>query len=205
MVDDAGGVELLEVAAGELVGADLVVEEVNADAGLRAVDEGLLEALADAVVFDDVEVDQEVVLGGGDGFEDGLEGLLAVDEQGQFIAAGEGQSAEDLRGAAEGVVGLDLVVAEAAVHVFGQLAELGIHAAAGAPVGGDGDPRDGEQRDDPGDGALGGPHRHDGVDDVGDAERVEQQEFRDEEVGEVVGAGHGGRLAAGGGAAKLVL
>ena len=60
---DPRGAELVDVGARQIVAADLVVEEAHPDPGLGPLDQVGLELAADAVVVDDVVLDQDVLPG----------------------------------------------------------------------------------------------------------------------------------------------
>lgn len=71
------------------MGAELVEEEVDFHASLGAFDEGIFEAISNGVAFDNVEVNEEVVLSACDGFEDTFKDLFAIDEKVGIVATGE--------------------------------------------------------------------------------------------------------------------
>src|SRR5690606_30320727 len=121
----AGLVQLLEVPLREVVAADLVVEEVDADARAGLLDQPPLELPAQAVVADDVELGEDVALGRLDPREDGVEGGPAVDEEAEVVAARERERGELLERPeldAPAVVGPPLGVGD----VVGQEAAAGV-------------------------------------------------------------------------------
>ena len=62
-----------QVFLGKFVAADAVVEKIDADAGGEFGQQMLLQFAADFIVVDDEELNQNVVLGGLDALEDGVE------------------------------------------------------------------------------------------------------------------------------------
>src|SRR5678816_1519795 len=70
----AGGTKLIHVGRRQIVTADFVVEHVAADACLRLCDERIFQTATQAVVVDDVELDEHVFASRRDGFEDGSKG-----------------------------------------------------------------------------------------------------------------------------------
>ncbi len=183
---DAGVFEFAEVGVGKFVGADFIEEEVNADPGFCFFDESSLEFTSDLVVFHDVEIDADIVFGGGEGGEDAVECLVAVDEQFELVSSGEGESAKFLGVALEDVFlgKVDGVFREGIAHIFGDFFEFGVVAAAGADVAAEfvtaeepvkwyGEEGHEHEGNDPGDGALGGACVHQGVEDVKESEEIE--------------------------------
>ena len=61
--------------------ADLVVQDEDTNPGICAFDQCLLDAPAEAVVVDHVELEQDVLAGPGDAFENAVEGRVTVNEQ----------------------------------------------------------------------------------------------------------------------------
>ncbi len=99
---DAGLLHFAQVGLGEFVGTELVEEEVDAHAFPCPFDEGVLEAGADPVAFDDEEIDEDVAVGLRDGAEEGVEGGFAVDEDLDLVAVDLGEAAQFLGSLHEG-------------------------------------------------------------------------------------------------------
>ena len=79
------------VTGGELVGADFIIQHVNADAGPGPFNQQLLQVLPHGVVFDDEEFNQDVMLRVLDGVVDARESIGRVNKQAAGIAAADGQ------------------------------------------------------------------------------------------------------------------
>jgi len=166
---DAGRAQLREIAPGQGMAADLVVEQVDAHALPGLGQQVRLQLPADVVVVDDEELDQDVALGRVHGCEDGLEGGLAADQQAGLVARGERRASQAFEHAEAGgagpVRGGHVRPVPGQVPLQGR--ELGgareprpavaqEAAAAEDPVEGHGHVGEGDHGHDPGDGALGG-------------------------------------------------
>jgi len=133
---DAGVAEFRDVSGGEPERTDFIVEEVDADTGLRPGDEAPLEVAAEVVVAHDEKLEQNVGLGGVDGGEDGVEGGVAVDEEAGIVAGGEGEESELLDGGeAPGVAGKgDFEFGEPREEFFDDVVDPAVAFAAGFDV-----------------------------------------------------------------------
>ena len=80
-----------KVTGGELVGADFIIQHVNADAGPGPFNQQVLQVLPHGVVFDDEEFNQDVMLCVLDGVVDARESVGRVNKQAAGIAAADGQ------------------------------------------------------------------------------------------------------------------
>src|SRR5690606_30720190 len=68
-----------DVAARQPEAADVVIQQKDFDAGMRALDQRIGESLPHFVVADDVELDVDVAFGARDAVEDRAEGRVSVD------------------------------------------------------------------------------------------------------------------------------
>src|SRR5690606_1294679 len=80
-----------DVAARQPEAADVVIQQKDFDAGMRALDQRIGESLPHFVVADDVELDVDVAFGARDAVEDRAEGRVSVDEEVCGVAVKEGQ------------------------------------------------------------------------------------------------------------------
>lgn len=197
--------EVIEVCAGEVCGAEGVVDEVDLYAAAGGVDEGGFESAACGVVADDVVLSDDGDLGAVDGVDGGEEGGFAVDEQVGAVGDGGGEADEFFEcGEAfvAGGVGVAVgaaVFAESVGEAGGEDAEFAAASSACADVAdesaaaedeveGDGEFGDEEEGDDPGEGSLGGARGHEGV----GGEDEAQEAHEDEQDGEIAPGVHGG-------------
>ncbi len=95
---DPGGAQVAHEGPGQAEPAERVMEQGDRDAGPRPLHERVLQPLPDAVVADDVELDENIVLGGRDGLEDGAVGVLPVDQEVDTVAAARREPGEPLEG-----------------------------------------------------------------------------------------------------------
>jgi hypothetical protein len=93
---DAGIAQLVHVRAWQLAAADLVVQKKDPYALARLADHAILEFAPEFVVGNDVELDQQVVLGTVDPSKDAFEGRLAVDQQLDGVSAEKRHLGEQL-------------------------------------------------------------------------------------------------------------
>ncbi|MCY1515763.1 hypothetical protein D9M68_503640 [compost metagenome] len=180
------------VAARQRMAADAVEQEVDLDAGLRALAQQRLQAPAQRIVVHDEELHDQHLPGLADRGKDGIEGLGAVDQQahvviGQAWHAGQPRQRThaELRRRVHhaGAAGLSFArshaVADLAQPVVIEAARIDIAAKGAAPedqVRDQREVRHHHQRPRPGDGAGRGAHRHDGVQRRHHADDVKGQE-----------------------------
>lgn len=81
-----------DVAGGKLVGADFIIQHVDADAGPGAFNQQVFQVLPHGIVLNDEEFDQNIVLRVLDGVVNAREGVVRVNEQAAGIAAADGQA-----------------------------------------------------------------------------------------------------------------
>ncbi|MNO79017.1 hypothetical protein D3C76_701740 [compost metagenome] len=171
---DAALAQPFHVAGGQRVAADGVVEQEHLDPGGRAFQQHLRQALAEGVVADDEELQQDHLARLRQGGEQRGEAGLAVDQQAHLVVR-QGRHARQPDHRLELLVAgslprrLGLLDPGPPVQLGGGLAHLlvglaarldiGVEApAAEDQVGQQGEHRHEHQRGSPGDGALGGAH-----------------------------------------------
>ncbi len=124
------------------------------------------------------------------------EGLLSINQQFQLVASSEWETAELLGTALEDVFLREVhaIFAQAGMHFFRKLAQFNVVASPGADIAGefaspehpvkrDGDEWQRRQRHHPRDGALGGAGVHQGVQNMHNAEAVENDQAAEAEPG----------------------
>ena len=95
---DAAGAHFLAEMARQGVAADAVIEHENLHAGGRALQQQVLQTLAEAVVADDEELQQYYFARAGQGTEDRGEGRFAIDQQLHLIVRQAGHQAQPRQG-----------------------------------------------------------------------------------------------------------
>ena len=83
---DARLAQLCAIALWHASAANVVIQQIDIDAGLGALDQPFRQFLAQSVVAHDVKLHQQVFLRLGDALEDGIEGRLAIDQNFYRIA-----------------------------------------------------------------------------------------------------------------------
>jgi len=86
---DFSGSQFLDISLGQSAAADLVLEHIDTYTLARAGDERLLDASAEPVVVNHVELEQDVFPCLLDAFEDAFERCLAIDQQLGAVAGGQ--------------------------------------------------------------------------------------------------------------------
>lgn len=79
--------------------ADAVVQHMHLHPGGCALQQDVVQAPAEAVIADDEELQQDHLLGAGQGFEEGGEGGLAIDQQLCAVTGQAGQMRQPGQGA----------------------------------------------------------------------------------------------------------
>ena len=188
-----GLLKFLNILVRQLVGPELVEEKVNAHPGLRSFDECFFKAGAHLVALDDIEVDQDIVFRFRKGLEDALEDFVAVDEEVGVVATGDRHSAETDCGGQKGSGGLEAVGLDGGFEGIDLGVEKFVVGTSGVditaqfvapkdPIEWDGDPGEGDEANDPSNGAAGSAHPKKGVEDVGGPDEMEGDDAKDKKV-----------------------
>ncbi len=193
----------VEGRAVEARGADLVVEQVDVHTGRGLAGEDIADPRAEAVIADDVELEQDVALGALQAGHDAAEGGVAVDQQLHPVAAGGREPGEAAQTRVQGqvVARRQEMLAHGGEGVLGEglgprlhlrpLLEVAVEAiAAEDQVQRHRDIGQGQQRNHPGNGALGRAHRHHRLDSRADGQQVEEHHGDGDELA-VGKGGHG--------------
>ncbi len=188
---DAHSAQLVEIAGRELVTPDLVVDEIDAHTFLRPGDKVLPDPASEAVVLHDEELEQDIVRGAIDPFEDARESRLPVDQQVHAIAAQHrhlAQGLDDMQRRvsfhvleakrSDRVAQLSLAVRNPVVRGAPQRDIPPEPAASEHPIRRHREVREGVQRHEPRDRALRGTRAHDRVNRREQTQRMREEDQR---------------------------